>query len=349
MFQILKGVISNLSILISSAYLLSKISKSILNHQSPFLHKILVGSLSGLIGIILMNFSISYYGDFLIDIRLVPIIMVSFSFGGIAPLIASILIGLARLAYGLSPITISICLTYIFVGMSQFFISKWLLRFPERTRLWLTFLTVFTPIIINFVLIATYPNKLFVALSFTFYSIFGVAINYQFFKDLESNKKAFLHYEETSKYDYLTKLYNRYSFDQDLLQLWQAKTAFTIFLLDINNFKQINDTYGHDVGDCVLQEFASCLNQPHLFKNHVYRIGGDEFVIIVPTDLAPSDTLRTKLKIKNSIQQLTIQATSEKSIQLSTSVGASSSKNQYTIDELYRIADQQLYEDKKLK
>lgn len=349
MLEIIKGVVANLSILISTAYLLSKISNTLLQRRSIYLNKLVLGTLNGIVGIILMNFSISYYGDFLVDIRLVPVIMVSLSLGGISPLIASSMIGFARLAYGINPVTISVCITYLIVGFMQFFISKWLLHYKERTRLWITFLTVFIPVVINFILIATYPNKMTTVFYFTLYSILGVWINYQFAKDLESNNQAFLHYEETSKYDYLTKLFNRYSFDQDLLKLWQEKTALTIFLLDINNFKQINDTYGHDVGDRVLQEFASCLNQPELFQHQVYRIGGDEFVIILSQNLEPSDILHIKLKIKHAIQQLIIQVTPDQTIHVSTSVGASSAKFHRTIEELYRESDQQLYEDKKNK
>mgnify|MGYP003366040287 CR=1 FL=1 len=78
MLQMVKEVLANLSILISSAYLLSKISKTLLPHQSPLIHKLVMGLGSGITGIILMNFSISYQDSFLIDIRLVPLVMASF-------------------------------------------------------------------------------------------------------------------------------------------------------------------------------------------------------------------------------------------------------------------------------
>lgn len=81
-----------------------------------------------------------------------------------------------------------------------------------------------------------------------------------------------------SLHDDLTTLKNRRCLAQDALAL--ADTPVCLMILDIDNFKQTNDTHGHDYGDWLLQEVASHLQ--HVFSpEHVYRYGGDEFIIFM--------------------------------------------------------------------
>lgn len=79
--------------------------------------------------------------------------------------------------------------------------------------------------------------------------------------------------------DYLTNLFNRRKFTKDIMHHIKLEESGTILLLDIDNFKNINDTQGHHYGDKVLQHM-SCIMTEVLSKNTtVYRIGGDEFAI----------------------------------------------------------------------
>lgn len=85
--------------------------------------------------------------------------------------------------------------------------------------------------------------------------------------------------EFDSSFDTLTGLYNRAAFDKATKQMLSPK-AFSIILIDINDFKIINDTYGHDYGDTVIKVVAAIIQDS--FDKHYtcYRIGGDEFSII---------------------------------------------------------------------
>lgn len=92
--------------------------------------------------------------------------------------------------------------------------------------------------------------------------------------------------KELTLVDPLTHIPNRRAFQQKLNTLIEDfqryQTPFCIVLLDIDNFKNINDTYGHDTGDKVLVEFSSIV-QSHIRKvDAFFRIGGEEFVIILP-------------------------------------------------------------------
>jgi len=96
--------------------------------------------------------------------------------------------------------------------------------------------------------------------------------------------RARLH--EDSIRDPLTKLYNRRFLDEslhrELLRAKRSQTPISVIMLDLDNFKFVNDEYGHDVGDQVLVMLAQQLGQSVREEDIVYRLGGEEFVIILP-------------------------------------------------------------------
>ncbi len=86
-------------------------------------------------------------------------------------------------------------------------------------------------------------------------------------------------------YDHLTNLPNRYSFDDHLQEaIFDAKnnnlSGYVLFI-DMDDFKIVNDAYGHDYGDALLLEFAHFLREQFARENRVFRFGGDEFVVLV--------------------------------------------------------------------
>jgi diguanylate cyclase (GGDEF)-like protein len=91
---------------------------------------------------------------------------------------------------------------------------------------------------------------------------------------------------EDSIRDPLTKLYNRRFMDEslrrELLRARRSQTPVSLILLDLDNFKLINDEYGHDVGDRVLIMLAHQLNKSVREEDFVYRYGGEEFVMVLP-------------------------------------------------------------------
>lgn len=62
----------------------------------------------------------------------------------------------------------------------------------------------------------------------------------------------------------------------------RTKLLLSVFVLDIDRFKEINDTYGHDIGDEMLKEFAMRVKRAIRKNDFLARIGGDEFVILIP-------------------------------------------------------------------
>lgn len=113
--------------------------------------------------------------------------------------------------------------------------------------------------------------------------------------------------EELAGMDSLTQVANRRSLDKYIAQLMQEHRLFTFALLDVDNFKDINDTYGHQEGDLSLIRIAQILTE--VFGENVFRYGGDEFAVISFED---AESVAGKmdivnLRLKESSQEYVLQ------------------------------------------
>ncbi|WP_111980426.1 GGDEF domain-containing response regulator [Algibacillus agarilyticus] len=156
--------------------------------------------------------------------------------------------------------------------------------------------------------------------------------------------------------DPLTLLHNRRAFDEEIERLLALKARlggeFAIMSLDLNKFKDVNDTYGHLAGDQVLEQIGSRLRLNTRRSDLVARIGGDEFAILIP-DFNEIENL-TKLaqeKIKG-IEESCMIYTDKKilQVQVGASIGiATYPANGQTKNELLEAADKAMYSVKKQK
>ena len=148
-----------------------------------------------------------------------------------------------------------------------------------------------------------------------------------------------LSYEAT--HDALTGLYNR----QAYLGMYQTYEAGRICFLhiDVDNFKFVNDSYGHDYGDLVLQKVAKVLKNSFRNEDLVFRLGGDEFAVIMVGMINEDKSIVTK-KAKQILKGLS--DTSDNLPDVSVSIGATFSKGDGTVGKVYKEADLALYEAK---
>lgn len=109
-------------------------------------------------------------------------------------------------------------------------------------------------------------------------------------RDITEQQKLEQHLYQLAYIDQLTKVPNRRKLTEDLTQLTvdisAGKTSGVLALFDLDNFKAINDTYGHNTGDLMLRRLADNISTQPNFKDTVYRLGGDEFVILLSGDAA---------------------------------------------------------------
>ncbi|MEL6298630.1 MAG: PleD family two-component system response regulator [Pseudomonadota bacterium] len=151
--------------------------------------------------------------------------------------------------------------------------------------------------------------------------------------------------------DALTGLHNRRYMETHLNTLLERArendTSLSIIVADIDHFKSINDTYGHDVGDVVLQQFAERFKGNTRSVDLACRIGGEEFVIVMPdTDLEPAYHVAERLRA--SVAEAPFKVSDELEIPVTASVGISILEfPEDTPATLFKRADNALYAAKR--
>lgn len=152
--------------------------------------------------------------------------------------------------------------------------------------------------------------------------------------------------EFDTSFDTLTGLYNRATFDKDIKKISKPK-ALSVIILDINDFKSVNDTYGHNHGDRVIKAVASVIRKTFNKNYKCYRYGGDEFFIL-SNEIDPE-------KIEFQIRVMTKALAAgilEKGNPLPTvSYGYSifSGRETLNFNKMFKEADEQMYHFKKVK
>ena len=174
------------------------------------------------------------------------------------------------------------------------------------------------------------------------------------FADITLKKKAAEEIEHLAFYDPLTNLPNRRLFQERLRQaltssLRTGKTG-VLFFIDLDNFKEINDTLGHDMGDLLLQQVSDRLNTCVRGDDTVARLGGDEFVVMLE-DLSEeqAEAIKQAETIANKILALINQPfnLAHHDYSCTPSIGATLFKGyQRSMEELLKQADIAMYQAK---
>ncbi|PUE63432.1 hypothetical protein B0174_11360 [Arcobacter caeni] len=182
-----------------------------------------------------------------------------------------------------------------------------------------------TPIIFNMNIEAIFKN--------------GIKIGYRSISEDITDKKRI---EELSVTDKLTGLYNRLKLDEMMLikieEFRRYKIDFSIILIDIDNFKEVNDNYGHDVGDYVLQKLAKILKENIRTSDIVGRWGGEEFIII-----CNNTNLENSMVLAQNIRKIVENTIFDKIGSKTISLGLSQFHKDDDVKTLFKKADNALY------
>ena len=147
--------------------------------------------------------------------------------------------------------------------------------------------------------------------------------------------------------DALTKLPNRLAANerlrQEFLRLKRTGSPYCVLMMDIDHFKSINDTYGHETGDHVLEHFAATLAGTLRATDFVARFGGEEFIALMP-DTEIAGAMVTAEKIRNAIQAESFPVVGRVTVSIGVGLARAEDANE---DATVRRADSALYSSKK--
>jgi diguanylate cyclase (GGDEF)-like protein len=155
-----------------------------------------------------------------------------------------------------------------------------------------------------------------------------------------------------SEHDPLTKVYNRGAFERilaaELIRASRAGQSLALVLLDLDDFKAVNDSYGHPCGDRVLETIGSLLQAEKRSYDYVARVGGEEFALILPSvGLVRAEMVIERiLEAVRSLRVVCEGVNSPLHITLSAGLACTKGKMVTTREKLYALADEALYKAK---
>jgi diguanylate cyclase (GGDEF)-like protein/PAS domain S-box-containing protein len=168
--------------------------------------------------------------------------------------------------------------------------------------------------------------------------------------DIDQEKRAAVEIEYLSNHDELTSLYNRRYFNEELKRLSNSrKYPISIIVGDMNRLKDINDNYGHSMGDRYIKRVAAAIKSSVRAEDVVARIGGDEFAVILPeTGYSKADDIvdriLKRIEEDNKFEELPVPLTIALGFETTNCNNHDSSVE--NIRKCYNKADEKMYEQK---
>lgn len=164
------------------------------------------------------------------------------------------------------------------------------------------------------------------------------------------NRDAREELEQRAYYDYLTGLANRRYFieyaESEISRRNRYDNPLSLIMFDIDYFKKINDTYGHNVGDITLQKIAEICRTILRDIDFVGRLGGEEFAVLLPHTTL-NEAAQAAERLRAAFENEKIELPKNNQVKFTASFGVSACKGKITIDTLLNQADSALYDAKK--
>jgi len=156
-------------------------------------------------------------------------------------------------------------------------------------------------------------------------------------------------YRELSTLDDLTKLFNPRHFfskiEEEIDRCNRYNQALSICMFDLDNFKRVNDAYGHQFGNLVLAEFAKVIQTNIRQVDMAFRYGGEEFIILFPFVIAHRAAIVVE-KIRHQFEQINFKADNDVVVNVTTSAGLTTYCSKENTDSLIKRVDKAMYQSK---
>jgi diguanylate cyclase (GGDEF)-like protein len=167
-------------------------------------------------------------------------------------------------------------------------------------------------------------------------------------EDLRQMEKEKDHYEEISRLDGMTGILNKNAIEyyiKEYLEIYSPIHKAGLILIDIDNFKMINDNFGHMLGDTIIKRVAKTITKTFRSTDIVGRVGGDEFLVLMKGVKSKEEVMEKAEELRITFEKIFME--DQENLNISISVGVSMiENNNYDYGQLFSKADQALYEAK---
>lgn len=320
--------------------------------QSSHVFKLVAGVACGTLGILLMWYSVRIQNKTLLDFRNIAALLAAAEGGGLSVIVSGLVMGAFRIEYfgvNMYSKTGTVVIALVTVGILLIFKTK-----KSLSRKWLLS-TIYMTIVSCGAYFYIFQKDISTLLIVFPYFILGTAIVsytvYKYMIYLNNMSLLFRKLKEESTKDYLTGLNNVREFNK-LFRLVIEKAVsnnqkFSLLLIDIDFFKNINDTHGHQSGDKVLKEIGKILKQNCRTDDNISRNGGEEFSILLE-NASNSKAIEIAERIRKIIADNEFEVSSGRKINVTISIGISSYPETVTdITQIIERADEALYKAKR--
>lgn len=340
----------NACIIVSYIFLISRFVSNPFSQQE--MNKWKIGFLAGGLGLILMQFTLHVPPTAIIDLRHIAVIIPAVYLGILPSVVASTIIAVGRLAFfDINPDSIKAATVMFLLGIGCGLIHKGSSRLSFLQRWMMMNLCCMVAISILLLDMLEYNFSLLfeiVPYQWVFSFLTAWLAHYTIGYIIENNVMI-RKLKEESTTDFLTGLNNTRQFDvlfdSYITQAqWQQK-SLSLLLLDIDHFKKVNDTYGHESGDEILRQIGNILLGSTRLGDIVSRNGGEEFSVVL-LDRSKRDAASIADRIRRTIEEYGFQLSNDKKINITVSIGVATYPETNNSNELFRKADEALYQAK---
>ncbi len=348
----LYDLFTNACILVTILFIASQMFQNIsLNLSSPLRIRVLLGLYGGVSVCILIYFSIPITPLIIIDFRHIGEILVALFGGPVSAIIAGIIGAAFHLTYmGITYTSIMISISILLICVVCGYISKFKIKiFYKWASMLVFFLLVRSSL--YFILLEN-TRDIVNAMSILWVSTILVSVAvYYFVQYLIKTHNMFIKLKQESAKDFLTGLNNTRQYDlyinAIMHQLVSEPLKVSMLILDIDHFKNVNDTYGHIAGDEVLKQLGLLLVSESRNSDMAYRIGGEEFAIVMK-NLSVEETKQIAERIRTQVKGNSFRLTDGKRLKVTISIGAAVFPDTVSdFNSLKEAADMKLYEAKR--
>ncbi|WP_159457911.1 MULTISPECIES: GGDEF domain-containing protein [unclassified Listeria] len=353
LIEVIMASLTNVFIVITGCYIINKIIPNEKKLSLTWKTRCYIVMAASVTNFALMFFAIKLPSGIQVDLRFIVFMLLAYYIGASPALLAALVACGIRIFIGggLNEATLFGVFCTLTVALPLIFIAVKL----RKSKLH----QIQSFLLLNTIGVTIYTATLFLYYGyqpFVFFiggNIFVVSfvalfsINF-IINDMLTTRRLLREEVEYAYVDFLTGLYNVRAFSSRTKELAKNPKIqeLAIFIMDIDFFKKVNDTYGHASGDRVLQSIAQTMKTKVEMPENLFRVGGEEFCYLLPN--APSEKAHEiGEEIRLAIQEHPIILSSSETIRTTISIGiASGGKSRKQLNKLYQYADKALYEAK---